>query len=583
MPSINTLQINGVVRTSEPVWSNIERLTEACTSWFTYNVHTGLYSWKINQADSVVVGGALSEADIIGSIQISGSDLTNLYNAVEMEYPNTDIRDQPHYTKLELSPAARNLYEPDNTLQLTSEFINNQPQAEYSAIVNLKTSRLDRTVVFNCDYTKINLLAGDIISITSDTYAWTAKQFRIMRVREIEGDDGSLRLEFSCSEYSDSIYTNDLSEFLVGAPPGIRSLGSIGVPGTPTIAVANINSLPTQLVTSTVPAGIVDRMQFWAGNVLITGSVGNTDFNLVGTVASTDAASFTQNSNVVFSTTSLQDGTWAWKTRGVNANGTGPYSDISGNVLYVRGQAPDLIKQGTPTVNSSGNAVVAVITMDNAADFNVDGIYYAGNTTYQSLINTSDVTMFGVNGNVANVAATIPPGQNNITVDITSQAAVVKSFVRVITGNVNDTLGLATYIAKAEWDQAAYTANGFSGLNWSNWVLLSRYKDEQNYLTGNVLISTSGVFPYTVSPTGNTEIYALGFSSTQVPNTADFTTQVDPISGITGALYTREFVGNTVVIDYSSGSATAQYPGKTGTFSLASATGRLFNKIRIDK
>jgi len=357
MPTLNIRQINGVVRTSEPVWSNLERLAEAASVWFSYDTHAGVYAWVINEAGNSVA--AISEADIIGPIQISGSGLTNLYNAVEVEYPRNDMNDQPHYATLNLPDGLRNAYEPDNKLQMSSEFINNQPQAEYVGMVTLKQSRLDLTVTIVMDYTKINLQAGDIIDITSTTYGWTAKEFRIMRVRELEGDDGSLRLEFSCTEYDDTIYDGTWDNFLVAGPPGIRAIGSIGQPATPTVVVANVNSLPTQVVTTTVPAGVVDRMQFWAGNVLITGNVSNTTFNLVGSVASTDAASFTQSANVVFTTTSLQNGTWAWKSRGVNGLGTGPYSNVSANVTYSRNQAPDVIIIGTPTVDSSGNTLTS--------------------------------------------------------------------------------------------------------------------------------------------------------------------------------------------------------------------------------
>lgn len=359
MPVVNTRQVNGVVRTSEPVWSNLERMAEAMTSWFTYDVHTGLYSWVINEAGNSAA--SLSEADIIGPIQISGSGLNNLYNSIEIEYPNTEIRDQPHYVRLELPSGLRNAYEPDNTLQITSEFINNQPQAEYSAMVNLKQSRLDRTITINMDYTKINIRAGDIIDVTSDTYGWTNKEFRVMRVREIEGDDGSLRLEFNCSEYDDTIYDGTWAEFLVGGAPGIISLGSIGVPGTPTVATITVDSLPQQRVTTTVPTGIVDRMQFWAGNVASTGNVNNTTFELYGTVASTDANAFVNAGNVSFTTTSLRNGTWAWKTRATNVNGTGPFSALSGNVVYVRNQVPDAIGNSTGLLDGAGNIITTLL------------------------------------------------------------------------------------------------------------------------------------------------------------------------------------------------------------------------------
>jgi hypothetical protein len=355
MATTNVRQINGVVRTDEPVWSNLERLAEAASVWFTYDTHNGVYSWVINQAGNTVA--SISEADIIGPIQISGSGLTNLYNSVEIEYPRNDIRDQPHYVRVNLPNELRNAYEPDNTLQMSSEFINNQPQAEYVAMVTLKQSRLDRTVTIVMDYTKINLQAGDIIDITSDTYGWTAKEFRIMRVREIEGDDGSLRLEFSCTEYDDTIYDGVWTNFLVGGQPGIRSIGSIGKPGTPTVALTTVDSLPAQAVTTTVPVGVVDRMQFWAGNLAATGNVDTTAFDLYGSVASSDAESFTQSGNVTFTTTSLRDGDWIWKTRGVNGMGTGPFSDLSGNIQYTRAQAPDVIRIGTPTVDSTGNTL----------------------------------------------------------------------------------------------------------------------------------------------------------------------------------------------------------------------------------
>ena len=377
--TVNVRQINGVVRTSEPVWANLERLAEASTSWFTYDVHSGLYSWVINNSGNVVTGGALSEADIIGPLQISGSGLTNLYNAVEIEYPNKEIRDQPHYVRIDLPAGIRNAYEPDNTLQITSEFINNQPQAMYMADVTLRQSRLDRTVTFNTDYTKINLRAGDIISITSDTYGWAAKEFRIMRVREVEGDDGSLRLEFSCSEYDDGIYEGDISEFLVGGQPGIISMSSIGKPGTPTAEIVNTNGVPTIQVVSTVPTGIIDRMQVWAGNVAATGNVANTQFNLVSTIASTDANAFTTGANVAFSVNNLADGTYAFKSRGVNGAGTGPFSDASANLVW---STANILANTTSESSTSGPIFQA--QLNQGYQYSVSAGKIIGNVTQSS-------------------------------------------------------------------------------------------------------------------------------------------------------------------------------------------------------
>lgn len=431
MPTTNLRQINGVVRTSEPVWSNLERLAEAASVWFTYDTHNGVYSWVINDAGNSVA--SLDEADIIGPIQIAGSGLTNLYNAVEIEYPRSDIRDQPHYVTLNLPDNLRNAYEPDNTLQITSEFINNQPQAEYVAMVTLKQSRLDRTITIVMDYTKINLQAGDIIDVTSPTYGWTAKEFRIMRVREIEGDDGSLRLEFMCSEYDDTIYDGTWNNFLVGGPPGIPSISSIGTPGTPVANVVNTNGVPSIQVVSTVPTGIVDRMQFWAGNVLITGNVANTTYNLIGTVASPNANSFTANSNSTFTTSTLTDGTWVWKTRGVNGYASGTFSNASSNIAVASGNViSNVVANSNAMVNSANTGAVANSIINST--YVINGII--ASPTFGSKVgtlltfdkeitlgvSTGNVEPYYYGGNAANVTTSnlsfYMPANGNITLDM---------------------------------------------------------------------------------------------------------------------------------------------------------------------
>lgn len=560
---INSRQINGVVRTSEPVWSNMERMAEALTSWFTYDVHTGLYSWVINEAGNVVTGGALTESDIVGPIQISGSGLTNLYNAIEIEYPNTEIRDQPHYVRIDLPAAIRNAYEPDNTLQITSEFINTQPQAMAMADVMLRQSRLDRTVTFNADYTKINIRAGDIISITSDTYGWTAKEFRVMRVREIEGEDGSLRLEFNCSEYDDTIYTGDISEFLVGGAPGIRSLGSIGTPGTPTVAITTVESLPAQAVTTTVPTGVVDRMQYWAGNLDITGNINSTTFDLYGTVASSDANAFTANANVTFTTTSLTDGTWIWKTRGLNINGVGPFSSLSGNVDYVRNQAPDVILQNTKYVDSFGDTVLPFENGTTRVSSAPDVYHYTANSTYYGAIYTSDLLMFAMNGNVSQVRYSFPDNTTPYIQSEINSSAVVNKAYPLATGNVTE-LGFSTWLSAAEWNSATYANSGFGGLSWSNWIVNTAIKDEYSALPGNAAqMSLQSDFVYPNVASGNVLIFAVGFSSTLVPLTSDYANVYDEWSNTYIQSCAIPFTQRTVI--YNSNTSNFEIPGTTGT------------------
>ena len=516
MPTLNANEINGVVRTSEPVWSNLERLSEASTAWFTYNTHNGLYGHVINEAGNSVA--SITEADIIGPIQISGSGLTNLYNAIEIEYPRNDMRDQPHYATLQLPTELRNEYEPDNTLQISSEFINNQPQAEHYGMITLKQSRLDLTVTIVMDYTKINLQAGDIIDITSSTYGWTNKEFRIMRVREIEGDDGSLRLEFSSTEYDDTIYSGTWNNFLVAGESNIRSIGAIGTPGTPTIVLTTKNSLPAQTVTTTVPEGVVDRMQFWAGNVSITSNVANTNFNLVGSVASTNANAFTQSGNVVFTSTGLTDGTWAWKTRGVNGDGVGPYSTVSSNVAYVRTQVTDAIGNSTGLLDGAGNAIATLLAV---------GTVIKGLDTF--LNGNSNVSAA-----VSNVVTSGPAFQNQLSqgyqysvnagkiTAIIAQSANANAFSNfgsstfTIPASIGNTLG---YKIDVVADQNSSGAIGGRGSAWT--------EDEDTIKVSTQLFDITGGGNVTIISEGSggvgaffwTDFVTVGFANLAVGNT----------------------------------------------------------------
>lgn len=516
MPIINTRKINGLVRTTEPVWSNVERLSEACSAWYTYNTHTGLYSWVINEAGNSVA--AITEADIIGPIQISGTGLTNLFNAVEMEYPNAVIRDQPEYFRNNLPAGVRNQYEPDNTLQMSNEFINNQMQAEYVATVTLRQSRLDTTVTIVMDYTRINLQAGDIIDITSPTYGWTAKEFRIVRVREIEGDDGSLRMEFTCSEYDDSIYPDAVNEFIVGGTPGIRSRGSIGTPGTPTIVLTTKNSLPAQTVTTTVPTGIVDRVQYWAGNVLITGNVSNTAFNLVGSVASTNANAFVANTNVVSSFTSLTSGTWVWKSRGVNSDGAGPYSNESANVTYARTQVTDAIGNSTGLLDGAGNTIATLLGVATV----IKGLdtYLNGNSNVAAVVTDSVTSGAAFQSQLAQ-GFQYSVNAGKIT-SIIAQSANANAFSNfgsstfTIPASIGSTLG---YKIDVIADQNSSGAVGGRGVYWG--------EDEDTIKVRTQLFDTTGGGNVTIVSEGSggvgaffwTDFVTVGFANLAVGNT----------------------------------------------------------------
>jgi hypothetical protein len=78
-------------------------------------------------------------------------------------------------------------------------------------------------------------------------------------------------------------------------------------------------------------------------------------------------------------------------------------------------------------------------------------------------------------------------------------------------------------------------------------------------------------------------VYALGYSTTIVPDNSDFTEETDPISGITNLTYIVPFVGNTTIEDSTGNTFVYQYPGKTGNIIPIASALYSQGRIRIEK
>lgn len=201
----NIFSINGVIDTNNNALENMEAIATAAGSWLTYDVNQGKWCVVINRTGSSVA--SFNDNNIIGGINVSSSGLRDLYNSVEIEFPNADILDQRDFVKFEIADADRFPNEVDNMLQLQNELINNSVQAEAIASRELKQNRVDKIVEFLTDYSKIGLKAGNLIDITNSMYNWTNKIFRVITVSEEDSDDGVLNLKVTALEYDADVYS----------------------------------------------------------------------------------------------------------------------------------------------------------------------------------------------------------------------------------------------------------------------------------------------------------------------------------------------------------------------------------------
>jgi hypothetical protein len=201
----NFFSINGVIDTSKSVLENMNKIGEAVGCWITYDIHQGKWAVVINASGSSVA--TFNDTNIIGGINLTSTSLTEVYNSVEITFPNKELTDEPDVIRVSIPTINRYPNEPDNVLSLSTELINNPAQARLLASIQLKQSRIDKVITFSTDYSKIGLKAGDLIAVTNTAYGFSSKVFRIITISEDDTDDGNLIVNITALEYDADVYS----------------------------------------------------------------------------------------------------------------------------------------------------------------------------------------------------------------------------------------------------------------------------------------------------------------------------------------------------------------------------------------
>ncbi|CAB4134994.1 Tip attachment protein J [uncultured Caudovirales phage] len=238
-----------------------------------------------------------SDDNIISGITISSTRLDDLYNSVEVEFYNKYNKDQKAYYRTSLDSADRNPNEPDNQLRMSLDLCNNSMQSDLIGQLELRQSRDDLTIEFTTNQYGIQTQSGDIIAVTSELYNWNPKYFRVMRVKEIETDEGGLIASIQALEYNPDVYTIEpITEFSTSANIGIGVFGaSPNLPLPPSVIIAAVDAdapIPNFELQVTVPStgGPFDEIELYytegwdehgingkivPGQVTVTNATGN--------------------------------------------------------------------------------------------------------------------------------------------------------------------------------------------------------------------------------------------------------------------------------------------------------------------
>jgi hypothetical protein len=340
-------QINGVVDTSKTVLENLEILTSSCNTFFTFDVHTGKWSVIINQIGTSTK--SFNDSNIIGSILLSSTGITDYYNQVQIDFPHKDLLDQTD-TIIETIPTANWLpNEQSKILKLAFDTVNDPVQAQLLGAVQLKQSRVDKIIKFNTDYTSLGLQAGDLIDVTNSLYGFTNKIFRIININEADENDGSLTISITALEYNSAVYdTTTLTRQIRTPKNGIVQKAANEEIKKDSISLGGV----ALAVGSLAALGAIEKLL--AGSIE-AGGIFDTIFNLFKTKTGVDLASiFSSGSNVIKSTLIAKDeGTiLTSSTKSINFVGEGVTATTSGDDVTVTINAG-----GTTGETGNGNAI----------------------------------------------------------------------------------------------------------------------------------------------------------------------------------------------------------------------------------
>ena len=244
-------EINGVLSTFNDTKTNIDQICQASATFFTYNTKQGKFSAIPNRAISTAEKAnclVYNDDNIVSKIDISSTELYNLYNAVEVEFADNTRKDQTNTVLVETPAGDRNANEPDNELKYRIDLINDNMRAEALANIDLNQSRVGTVIQFETDFSGMQTDVGDVVKITNSLYGWTDKLFRVLRTVERQSETGMITVQMSAIEYSDDYYTEPAST----ETPDIGFIDLPKIPVIPPIFIpqayegtyANLSALP---------------------------------------------------------------------------------------------------------------------------------------------------------------------------------------------------------------------------------------------------------------------------------------------------------------------------------------------------
>ena len=195
------IECNAVLDSKAKVIDNVKKLLTGMRGLLSYS--QGKYKLVVETTGTSQL--TLTKDNTIGGIKVSSERKNNKFNRMLIDFTNPDknfqsdtvVYDTNHSTLL----TEDNSQLQEGRLQLPT--ITNIHQAKEMGRVALLRSRNSLSVSLKANYQALNLIVGDIVSVTEEVTGMSTKKFRIMNMAI--NDDYTVDL--GLTEYQDSFYT----------------------------------------------------------------------------------------------------------------------------------------------------------------------------------------------------------------------------------------------------------------------------------------------------------------------------------------------------------------------------------------
>ena len=378
-------RFDGVLETQQPIMTNLQFMATCCDCLLKYNEITSKWGVVV-QSPTYSVAMALDDSNIVGPINVSPLDIASSFNIAEVKFPDGSAQDSFNTSTFNLAvlnPSLLYPNEPVNKQTISLPLVNNNVRAQLLANRFLEACREDLQVQLTIGYVGLQLEAGDIVSITNTNYGWTAKLYRVSRVVENFGDDGSITASLTLTEYNSTVYDDkNITEFEPSPNTGLLSPSTFGTIPTPSVAANYPNDANPYFVVNidTSSDGIVDYVECWY-SAYASPTTAQRIFAGTSAIAS-DGNPYDPNTPLTITLTDIAAGNWYFFTRMVNGLGSSVFSSAS------------TVFQWRPTTFTYANQYVVVAYGDDLVGTNISssptgknyyGLYNSTSSTYSAV------------------------------------------------------------------------------------------------------------------------------------------------------------------------------------------------------